>query len=1057
MATRLLSLCLLFGMQHTLAAQNLTFMPLGTGSDDFPTQRITALTTDQDGLLWFGTQEGLYRYDGQLARPYRFDPTDSTSISSNFVTALFEDHAGYLWVGTYNGLNRMNRYTGTFERNMLEGPGEEPPIVWAIQEAADQSLWFGSKIGLYTLDAAHNVSRHVTTDFPTDTPINALQFDTEGTLWISALESGVYRYTLSTNKAVVTSAPTDVRALHLDAAGTLWMGSRGQGLWHVSQPGGQPQPVQFANTLPREPNQIEGLTHDAFGYLWAATTTGLLQYDMNVGTAQLHQEVTGNQRRNQVMHVYSTPDDLLWIATRRGGLELGNLRARRFPFQTTYLNQSDTPMGRRVRTALEAPDGTIWTGTNQGVFAIQPGQPLRHYLEGVIANTLHLEAHTGLWVGTRADGLYLLDPATGRILEQHRATEDNTGLSGNTIHAIHPARHGGLWLGTGTGLHHYNVATQRFTRYPEGPAPGGLSANIVMTLAESENGMLWIGLLNGGLNRLNIATGATRHFRHDPGDLQSLSDDFVTDIELSPDGTVWVATANGGFNALAASTDTFRRFELPAAVDGNGIARMMQDPVGNLWMSAGSKDALLVRFTPETEAAVTYRASEGIRFGVPWIGAGWMNPDTGTLLFGGRNGFTRFSTQQMPQPPKPRMLFTRFTKQNHEVLHLFHPGDTLHVDPGEVTFSLRFSVLDYLNPKARTHSYFRRGLDEDWVTVNNDDPEIMYTNLGNNGGTYTLLTRGTNGNAIAHEAALTIEVEPPRWKRMMPWLLLLFGGIMAQGIYAGTRYMERRKLRDAERRLALVEEQAALDRRSSEIARQESALATQKLHAEQLRRKQQETQFRAVREYFDRVSTEIAYSIHQNPVNKLEYLHSELDLVAAESGNGELQSLYGDLLPDVCGALRDICSYLILPDFAQYRLDDVLRAYVLNLQKRAPNLNFDFVFDLHEEPLPQHIAGDLYRIYQILVDNIAEHAQATRAHISCTADDASVVLVVADNGKGFSGPTDVNELKATQHYGLYLAHFFAAAAQGTLSIKTQPNAGTTIQLTIPLGPNQNVS
>jgi signal transduction histidine kinase/ligand-binding sensor domain-containing protein len=466
-------------------------------------QRVQAIVQDRTGFIWFGTSNGLSRFDGYNVVAYRHDPANPHSLSSNFIEVLYEDRSGTLWVGTWSGLNAFDRRTERFTRymhNRADPRSLSHNRVRVIHEDRAGGLWVGTDGGgLNRFDPATGAFTHYRHD-PNNPhslsvdQVDSLFEDSSGALWIGTHGSGVDVYnpqhrafTLYRRdpKAPISLASNNVSAVYEDQDGVLWIGTRDRGLERLDRRSGQ------VLHYPPDPKNPERLGHPDI--------------------AALQQDQTG----------------ALWVGTYGGGLY--RLDPVRGSF-TTYRHDPANPQS----------------------------------LSSDIIADLHMDRSGVLWVGTRGGGLNRFDPARGAFTAYRLDPSNPQSLSSDTVWALAEDQSGSIWIGTlGGGLNRLEPATGHITRYQHDPQnPASLSDDSIADLHMDRSGILWVGTVGGGLDRFDPARGTFTHYRERDG----LASDRIMAILEDGDasgpaaGNLWIATGRG-LSKLDRDRTTFQTYD----------------------------------------------------------------------------------------------------------------------------------------------------------------------------------------------------------------------------------------------------------------------------------------------------------------------------------------------------------------------------------------------------------------------------------------------------------------------------------------------------------------
>ncbi len=327
-------------------------------------------------------------------------------------------------------------------------------------------------------------------------------------------------------------------------------------------------------------NTVFAIVQDRQGFMWFGTKVGLNRYDGYGFKVFTHDPFTaGTLSEAFVRAIHVDREGKLWIGTNLGGLN------RFDPVTETFSH-----------------------------FRHDPDDPASPSHDDVRA--IHEDSDGRLWIGTQGGGLNRLDPATRTFVRYRRDRDDRASLSHDDVRAIHEDRAGRLWVGTyGGGLNRLETGPDgaaTFVRYRrDRDDPSSLVDNRVRAIAEDPDGGLWIGT-NGGLDRLDPATGTFTHFRHDPADPASLSDDRVRSLYADRDGRIWIGTRRG-LNRFEPATGVFTRYlhdpETPHSLSGESAYSIFQDRSGGIWI--GTYNGGANRFDPDAERFALYRHDPG--------------------------------------------------------------------------------------------------------------------------------------------------------------------------------------------------------------------------------------------------------------------------------------------------------------------------------------------------------------------------------------------------------------------------------------------------------------
>jgi diguanylate cyclase (GGDEF)-like protein len=785
----------------------------------------TVLTMFQDsrGYMWFGTEDGLNRYDGLSFKTYKYDPADHASLPHNMVWAIAEDAQGDLWVATEGGgLARWERAHDRFARVAVTSTPAQYMRLRTLAVAPDGALWIGSKdAGLVRLEPTTGNAktyRHDANDPSSISHDGVYAVASDGDqLWIGT-DGGVDRFDPATGKAVrfhhdaarADSLGDDrVRALLVDREHRLWVGTLGGGLSRLDA--GSDRFRVYRND-PANPNslghdKVRALLEDGAGRLWIATDKGLDLLDRQQSSFEHYRNDPTDPSslgEDNVMSLFQDRGGVLWVGTRNAGANKWNPATWSFGHHTRVASNPDGLADKTVTSFAEDRIGRIWIGTFGGLHVMdrQTGAIHRHAASGPLSGrvmALVTDPEGLLWVGTMDAGLSRLDPATGAVKTYRHDDAVASSLSNDAVMSLMVDSVGDLWVGTfGGGLNRFDAASGGFVHYRHDPADETtISSNAITAMVQEPSGAIWLGTDGGGLNLLDRASGKFLRFRHDPANATSLGANSVYALYLDPAGHLWVGTRGAGLASLESRDGAAARFRHVRQRDGlanDVIYGVLPEGDGHLWLSTNNG---LSRYEPATGKVKNYDTSHGLQSNEYNFGA-HLRSASGELFFGGLNGFNAFHPKRLvPNTHVPPVVLTSFLKFNKPVEGSGPLWDLKGIDLGyrDDVVTFEFAALDYAAPQRNRYAYKLEGFDPDWVDVGNVR-RVTYTNLG--AGRYRLRVKAANNDGVWNETGLDLPVsmQAPPWLRW--WAFVAYALALGGALYLFVRVQQAKVEREAE-------------------------------------------------------------------------------------------------------------------------------------------------------------------------------------------------------------------------------------------------------------------
>ena len=733
---------------------------------------------DKKGFLWFGTKDGLNRFDGYSFKIFRNSPDDSGSIGSNFIRCLFEDTNGILWAGTENGLYQYDAITESF--SLLEGTANGP--IRDIRMDNKGNLWF---IWGFTLIRYNKIKKELEPyEINTHFEATSICTSSDGIIWASTTIGLLEKYNPLSNSFTAIdvfshSAPPVskwVERVYATTQGKILIGTSNQGakLFDI-------QTNTYKDILTYNVNKTEifvrNFVQTAADECWIATESGIFIYNLNTGHVINLQKKYNDPYSisdNAVYCFVKDKEGSIWAGTYFGGINYYPKQHTAFKKFFPRLNENSLS-GNVVREIHQDNVGNLWIGTEDaGLNKLDTATKLFTHFEpagdkqSISSTNIHGLLVTGneVWIGTFENGLDVLNIKTG-LVEYHysRGLEEHS-LKSNFIYCIAQMSTGEIMLGTTVGAYVFNRTSDDFS-----PLPGMPLNNWYTGILKDEQGFIWAGTYGNGVNYFNTKTKTSGNFRYDKADKNSLCSDRVNSIFEDSKKNLWFAT-EGGLCRLNRPGNNFRRYTTQNGLPSDFILNLLEDEKNNLWLSTSKG---LVCFDPVTEQTIIYSRVNGILSDQFNFSSAYKDQQ-GTMYFGSVKGMISFNPNEfLTDAFVPPVYITGFQIFNKE-LSIAKSGsplaqsiittDKIVLDHNQSTFSIDFASLSYTAPEMLEYSYQMEGLDKDWIYLKTNR-KVYFTELSP--GTYIFKVKASNSSGVwnKQETTLVIEILPPWWAS--PW------------------------------------------------------------------------------------------------------------------------------------------------------------------------------------------------------------------------------------------------------------------------------------------------
>lgn len=799
-----------------------------TSLDGLSSNTVSTILRDRYGLLWFGTDDGLNRFNGSRFSVYRNDQQDSASLKSNDISSLYEDRSGRVWVGTVTGaLHLYDRRRDTFIRVQTRH------TVNAVCEGEDGVLWVATTQGLQLVDPAtlRVTSLPAGPHIPAQVAgkhVQRLFFDRQKRLWIGTSD-GLYRKHPHQNAffrvsylpdGTASAAAKFVSAITADSQGRLWVGTR-EGLYLLSPEGRHLRTFRYDR---RDDHSLSchlifALAMESPEKLWVCTDGGLNVIDIRTGTVTRYcpdPRTPFTLTNKSIRSILTDDSGICWLGTYKGGVNKYDKNLTLFGMKRYAPYDPNGLAAPFVTSFAEREDGDLFVGTDGGglnlfhrktnlfsKYAITPAK--KQASSGLVILTLARTSPTSLWIGTYQDGLFRLDPSSGRY-QQFTTARDSLSLSSNDIFCLKQDRKGRLWIGTnGGGVNRFDAASRTFTRYYDAATPlprRTIPLNgYIRDILEDRRGRIW------------IASHGTGMAVYDPESKTSvlldkqnsgLPGNNVLSLLEDRRGNIWAGTAGDGLALFQPQTKRFFTFGTRDGLASGVIHKILEDAQGRIWVSTNEGISSL---DPRTRKITNYASFNGLQNMTFSLGAGLRASDN-TLFFGGISGFNYIDTRHLTRNRRTiPVLLDGLEVGNRSVT--FRDSTVIDADitvakqlslDYRQSFSISYAALNYTNPGQTRYRYRLVGLDGAWHEAGTSTT-ATYSHLSPGSYLFEVQAGDSESGWSPAGASIRVVIHPPFY--LTPYACLMYIAAPLALVF----FMRRRGIRQLRRKFQQEQEQ----------------------------------------------------------------------------------------------------------------------------------------------------------------------------------------------------------------------------------------------------------
>lgn len=723
-----IQLICLFCLCFQLKSENISIIPISNLSD-FPSNSTPRVFQDSDGFLWFGTIDGLCRYDAYQISVFRSNASNPKLLTNNEITCIEEDKNGKLWVGTRNGINIIDRET--FEIIHLKDSVFMTQAVKCLRASSDGKMWVALENQVFQVNV-DDFSKKFITNIPAG-GVNWIYEDKQENIWICVWNNGLCK--IDRQGEITTFPPVSpiinpFRILQ-DDKNQYWIATWGTGLYRF-YPNSPSESMYVSQPILTEEGKPEmtvfGVIQDGkLGYIWVMTYSGIyaFSYLNNNEVKQVDVSYLFKNSNKIYSDFIKDRDGNLWVgAFSEGAFSINFEKPNVYNIDLSELQQK-LNVRPNVTTIYEDDNGDIWLNQNRfGLFIykrdkkqIKTFHDFIHLKDKYFLNISSIrKINNEMWLGLRETSAISIITKNGDDLIEKKRIDLSllTGHYGGVQYIFEDSRHN-VWIATHDDIlvKPYNEADIRL-----------FSSDFtnINSIIEDFNGNLWMTGSNRGIKKIEFKS---------PNDLSKydveeflmessgLLSNNINTASLDQNGDIWIGTQEGNLLKYEQKTKKFLDFSTTSGLTGEAVQNILVDNYNNIWISTNKR---IFEFNPNSGAMRDYEASDGVLVNSFFAGSCFYNKEKNRLFFGGNRGITEFNpTSALVGSKKiPKVIISNVKVQNQSVIQngdgLFKAlKQQLTLNSNAKNIEIDFTTLDYTFSGKITYAYKMEGIDDDWV------------------------------------------------------------------------------------------------------------------------------------------------------------------------------------------------------------------------------------------------------------------------------------------------------------------------------------------------------
>ena len=829
-----------FAQQNKFQISNTKFEHI-TNSDGLMHNSIRFSFQDSRGYMWFGTNNGLYKYNGYEFKIYNNELGNKYSLIGNRITSISEDSSGKVWIGTNKGLCTYNRDSDSFVRDLYNSEISSyfnfHNFINTIFIDTLDNIWLGTPQGLYNLKKSSKgfklsvfktsnqvdglASNYISciTQYKeglligTPKGLNKLEFSDDDQVKITRIKNNVI-------------GSVNIKSLFVDSDLSIWVGTL-NGLHKIETSIENTFNVytnylaeienSFANNSINTIHQVDSST------IWIGTlNSGIFELNKDENVVKIYKQNPRNiynLKSNDINNIFKDDFGVVWVSTNRGGVSKLNLNKNKIDHFKNNVFNSNSLSGNLINTIFEDSNQNVWIGTfKTGLNLLMNNSKEKEFIHfnkaDVGSNNIHAiceDNYGNIWLGSKSDGITQVQVQKGKISKTARFTKENTNnaLMVNNVTIMYKDKRGDIWMGGGpnSGLIRL-TPNKEFGKLPQitqfqklKENTNSLTSNYVFSIYEDSQNVLWVGLNGSGLVKIiRDENNNPIHYTRIMGREEypsGLNNNQIFAIHEDNYQNIWIATFGGGLNKILKEEINKKhpkiiKYKQENGLPSNEIYGILEDKNQNLWISSNSG---ISKYDIENKTFTNLGLKDGLQ-ALNFRKGAYFKGRNGMMYFGGINGFNSFNPNSfVKNEVPPKVELTGFKLFNNEVgvgekilgkavlNKNISETNEIVLKHGHNSFSFEFSAMHYASPNQNNYMYMLDGFDKDWISTSSKRRFVTYANLDSKDYVFKVIASNSDNVWNSNARELKLKVLPALWKTWWAYTILILFTIFLMWLF----------------------------------------------------------------------------------------------------------------------------------------------------------------------------------------------------------------------------------------------------------------------------------